>query len=98
MIEYYTVILSFKTQNWVLCNHPSILADAIDLMEAYATVEAGLYLIPKAWKKKTGKPGSRERHPEERGHEEEAANGCEELTPPLLLTNTGWPKPRNQAS
>lgn len=52
MEEHYTAILPFKPKNWVLCHQPSMLEDTIALMEAYAAVEASLYLIPKAWQKK----------------------------------------------
>lgn len=41
-------ILPFKPQNWVMCHAPAILKEAMVLMEGYASVEPGVYLIPKA--------------------------------------------------
>lgn len=52
IVEHYTALLPFKPPNCVLCNNPATLEDAIVLMEAYASTEAGVYLIPKGWKKK----------------------------------------------
>lgn len=37
--------------NWVLCHQPATLEEAITLMEAYTSAEAGLYLMPCSWKK-----------------------------------------------
>lgn len=50
-VEHYTAMLLFKPKN---CE-PATLEEAIMLMEAYASSEAGLYLIPKAWRKGTHK-------------------------------------------
>lgn len=33
--------------NWVLCHQPATLEEAVVLMEAYASTEVGLYIIPK---------------------------------------------------
>lgn len=54
--KHYTMLLPFKPKNWVLCNHPTTLEDVITLMEAYTSVEVGMYLIPWAWKKKNDRP------------------------------------------
>lgn len=43
---------TFKPKNWALCNWPNMLEEAISYMEAYASAEAGMYLTPKAWRKK----------------------------------------------
>lgn len=51
MIERYTASLPFKPQNWVLCNQPTTLEEAISYMEAYVLAEAGMYLVPKNWHK-----------------------------------------------
>lgn len=52
MVEHNTIVLPFKRKTWVLCHQPGTLEEAISLMEVYASAETGLYLIPKAWKKK----------------------------------------------
>lgn len=58
MVEHYTALLPFKPPNWVLCNKLATLKHAITLMEAYASAEAGLYLIRKGKKKEAeGKGG-----------------------------------------
>lgn len=62
MVEHYTTILPFKPKKWVLCNCPMTLKDVILLMEVYASIEARMYLIPKAWRKKA------ETLPGETGH------------------------------
>lgn len=60
MVEHYMAVLPFKPNNWVLCSHQlTMLEDAIALMEANVAAEAGLYLIPKAWKKDRQSPGWR---------------------------------------
>lgn len=58
MIEHYTTLLPFKPKNWVLCHNPSTLEKMIALMEAYASVKAGMYLINWSWKKKEEAHGS----------------------------------------
>lgn len=45
MVEYWTS--TFKPMNWVLCHQPATLEEAVVLMEAYASTEVGLYIIPK---------------------------------------------------
>lgn len=50
MVETFPSILLFIPNNWVLCHQPSTLEGAIVVMEAYASAEEGLYLIPKAWR------------------------------------------------
>lgn len=52
LAEHYIAILPFKPKNWVLCNEPAILEEAVTLIEAYASAEAGLYFILKSWKHK----------------------------------------------
>lgn len=46
MSKHYTSVLPFTSRNGVLHNQPTILK------EAYASTEADLYLISKAWKNK----------------------------------------------
>lgn len=55
LIEHFMPILPFKPKNWVLCHQPATLEEAIMLMEAYMSVEAGLYLMPRSLKKKAEK-------------------------------------------
>lgn len=50
LVEYYVTILPFKPNSWVLCHKLANLEEAIGLMEAYSSVEAGMYFIPKSWK------------------------------------------------
>lgn len=47
VVEHYTAILPLKPKNWVLCHQPGTLEEATALMEAYTSVEASLYLMPK---------------------------------------------------
>lgn len=47
LVERYVAILPFKPRNWVLCHQLATLEEAVTLMEAYASAEAGLYLFPK---------------------------------------------------
>lgn len=54
LVEHYTVISPFKPQNWVLCHQPTTLEDVVTLMEAYASMENGMYLIHKRKKKPRG--------------------------------------------
>lgn len=69
MVKPYTTILPFKPPNWVLCHRPGLgtLEETIMLMEVYTSTEAGLYLIPKAWKKKRVYPRGCEHKLEDRG-------------------------------
>lgn len=48
-----------------------MLDNAILSMEPYAATEAGLYLIPKVWKKKGSFLGGGEHKPKERWHRKE---------------------------
>lgn len=52
LVEHFTMILPFKRKNWVLCHQPDTLEEVIMLMEAYASAEAAVYLIPRSWKRK----------------------------------------------
>lgn len=52
MVQHYKSILPFKPKNWALCHQPATLEDTITLMEAYASMEASHYLMPKVWKQK----------------------------------------------
>lgn len=68
MVKHYTTILPFKPPNWVLYPQPATLEEVISLMETYASAEAGLYLIPKACKKKGNCPSAGgERRSKEKG-------------------------------
>lgn len=42
MVGDYTTILLLKPKNYVFCHRPSTLEYTMDLMEAYASTEAGL--------------------------------------------------------
>lgn len=59
-MEHYISILPFKTKNWVMCHQLATLEEAVVLMEMYALVEAGAYLIPKVWKGQQDKEVSRQ--------------------------------------
>lgn len=50
MVEHYIDILPFKSPQRVMCHQPATLEEAVVLMEAYASVAARAYLIPKVWK------------------------------------------------
>lgn len=52
MIEQYTAIFPFKPKNWVIFHQPSTLEEAISLMEACASFEAGLYQISRHGKRR----------------------------------------------
>lgn len=53
LVKHFMAILLFKPKNWVLCHQPATLEEAVMLMEAYTSAEAGMYLIPRHWKHKT---------------------------------------------
>lgn len=66
MVEHYTAILPFRPPNWVLCNQPETLEEAITLMEAYALAETSFLTCSKGMKeercKQTSTGGGTDRH------------------------------------
>lgn len=59
MVEHYVSILLLKPKNCVLCHQPVTLKEStMTLMEVYASAEAGLYLLPKAWGKHGAEKGN----------------------------------------
>lgn len=88
-------ILPFKPKRWVLCHKPASLEEAIGLMEAYSSAEAGMYLMPKSWLSKGDakeRPGARQlegRSKDGRRWEEEGKSKDDEEAPPTPQLDTG---------
>lgn len=59
LLEHYIAILPFKPKTWVMCHQPETLEEAVVLIEAYASTEAGAYLIPKSCQGQVEKKGAR---------------------------------------